>query len=369
MVCADIICVGFGAAAFGVLPKAFLERAVGLGIRIIDITLRDGGIVNDFNFGEENMRSVISALEASGVSFIELGYLEKNRGSVSGRSQYVNERVIEDNVLLSKKPGCTYMAMMDYGKFDADALSFRSPCGIDAVRLAFHRRNYEDAMPLYDVITDKGYDAYIQPMVTLHYSDAELKELCRRANCTSAKGVYFVDTFGQMRPEDIVHMTEIFDTYLSPDIAVGFHPHNNIRKAYENAVRFLKIPLSRDKLLDSSIMGMGRGAGNLNTEHILSHLNRCYGEEYDLSPVREVMNSVIDPIREEHPWGYSVEYALSAENDCSPVYASYFYRTHGLSFGEVDEILKLLRGEKRISFDREYADEVYRKFCHKFCNR
>ena len=105
-------------------------------IKVLDVTLRDGGIVNNFEFGEENIVNILSAVEDSGVTFIELGYLEKNTGSVSGRSQYINEKVVPQYVLKDKKPGVTYSVMFDYGKFDVDSLENRTESGVDAIRFA-----------------------------------------------------------------------------------------------------------------------------------------------------------------------------------------------------------------------------------------
>ena len=331
-------------------------------ISILDVTLRDGGIVNDFNFGQRNMRSILSAVEASGIKHIELGYLEKNTGTEQGRTQYCNETVIERFFLKEKKPGVTYLVMMDYGKFDVDALHERTRGSVDAIRLAFHKRNFRDAMPLYDAISAKGYDVYMQPMVTLHYTQQELEELADAANKTKIKGFYFVDTFGQMQQPDIERLTCFFDQRLRPDIALGFHSHNNIQMAYANAIIFLQIPTNRDKMLDSSIMGMGRGAGNLNTELILSHLNQYYHGQYVIPPLLNVMDTVISLIKNQYPWGYSVEYYLSALNDCSPIYANYYYNKHMLPVERLNELLGKLEGEKRISFNKAYAEEKYRDF-------
>ena len=102
-------------------------------IKVLDVTLRDGGIVNDFRFGERNIKKIIHTLENAGAKMIELGYLEKNTGTRRERSQYCNEKVIEQYVLTSKKPGVSYLAMFDYGKFDVDTLG-----GKDRRR---HRRN------------------------------------------------------------------------------------------------------------------------------------------------------------------------------------------------------------------------------------
>ena len=331
-------------------------------IRVLDVTLRDGGIVNNFEFGEENIVNILSAVEDSGVDFIELGYLEKTTGSVSGRSQYINEKVIPQYVLKNKKPGVIYSVMFDYGKFDVDLLGDRTETGVDAIRFAFHKRNFHDVKPIYEKIIAKGYDVYMQPMVTLHYSESELQDLIKTANSLDIKGIYFVDTFGQMHNDDVLRLTEFFDGRLRPDIALGFHAHNNIQMAFANAIAFMNYPTDRDKLIDSSIMGMGRGAGNLNTELILEYLNKYYGEKYDNLPLLKIMDTVLNKIKAEYPWGYSAEYYLSSANDCSPIYAGYYYKKHMLPIEQINELLKLVEGEKRISFKKDYAEEIYRRY-------
>lgn len=331
-------------------------------INILDVTLRDGGIVNNFNFGEGNMKSILMALENSGIKFIELGYLEKNTGTERGRSQYCDEKVIEKYFLTQKKPGVTYFTMIDYGKFDIGKLGERSENGIDAIRLAFHKRNYYEALPLYDELSQKGYDVYMQPMVTLHYTNDELKRLVDTVNEMNIKGVYFVDTFGQMQQPDVERIALLFDERLKPGIAIGFHSHNNIQMAYSNAITFLKLPIVRDRMIDSSVMGMGRGAGNLNTELILSYLNKYYGGQYTIPPLLNVMDTVLEPIRAQYPWGYASEYYLSSISDCSPIYANYYHEKQVLSMEQLNELLGMLKGEKRISFDKEYAEIIYRQY-------
>lgn len=331
-------------------------------IRVLDVTLRDGGIVNDFQFGEENMKLILHAIEDSGVDFIELGYIEKNTGTERGRSQFINEKVIPQYFLIEKKQGVTYSAMFDYGKFDVEKLGDRVDSGIDAIRFAFHKRNFHDVKPIYEAIIEKGYDTYMQPMVTLHYTDSELEELVEMANSLHIKGVYFVDTFGQMQQPDIMRLTEFFDSRLHPDLALGFHSHNNIQMAYANSIAFLQYPTERDKMIDSSIMGMGRGAGNLNTELILTYLNQYYGTHYNNLPLLKIMDTVLSKIKAEYPWGYSVEYYLSSANDCSPIYAGHYYKKHMLPVEQINELLQMVEGEMRISFKKDYAEEIYRRY-------
>lgn len=333
-------------------------------LKVLDVTLRDGGCVNDFNFGQTYMEKILAAQEASGVEIIEMGYIDENKGSSSGRTQYINEQVIPQCILKNKKPGVTYVAMMDYGKFDVDKLAPRTAEGIDGIRMAFHKKNRMDIIPLGRKIIEKGYLFYIQPMITLRYSDADLLELIDMVNkeLPDASGFYIVDSFGEMRPNDMNRVLNLVDHNLIPSMTLGFHSHNNLQMSYSNAVALLQFPTNRNMMLDSSIMGMGKGAGNLNTELLLEHLNMYYGKNYHIAPLLEVIDKVINQLHDEFYWGYAPEYYLSAANQCTPSYASHFYNKHMLPIDQVGELLGMIAADKKISFDRNYAEELYRKY-------
>lgn len=333
-------------------------------IKILDVTLRDGGCVNDFNFGQTYMEKILSAQEASGIEIIELGYIDENKGSEEGRTQYKSEIVIPSCILKSKTHGKTYVAMIDYGKYNIDNLSIRSENGIDGIRMAFHKKNMFDVVDVGRQIIEKGYEFFIQPMITLRYSDAELLKLIDIVNkeLPDAKGFYIVDSFGEMRPNDMSRMLNLVDHNLFPTMAIGFHSHNNLQLSYSNAMTMLQFPTSRDLIIDCSIMGMGKGAGNLNTELLLEHLNLFYGKQYHIAPLMEVIDQVINQLHSEFYWGYAPEYYLSSTNHCTPSYASYFYNKHMLPIDQVSELLRVIDVEKKISFDKEYAEEIYRKY-------
>ena len=333
-------------------------------LKVLDVTLRDGGCVNDFNFGRNYMEKILAAQEASGVDIIEMGYIDENKGSASGRTQYINEKVIPECILKHKKPGVTYVAMMDYGKFNVDNLGSKTEDGIDGIRMAFHKKNRKDIIELGRKIIDKGYKFFIQPMITLRYSDAELLELINMVNTElpDAAGFYIVDSFGEMRPNDMNRILNLVDHNLIPTMTLGFHSHNNLQMSYSNAIALLQFPTNRDLMLDSSIMGMGKGAGNLNTELLLEHLNLYYGKDYKIAPLLEVIDKVINQLHSEFYWGYAPEYYLSAANQCTPSYASHFYNKHMLPIDQVGELLAMIAPEKKISFDKNYAEELYRQY-------
>lgn len=333
-------------------------------IKVLDVTLRDGGCVNDFNFGQVYMEKILAAQEKSGVDMIEMGYLDETKGSLQGRTQWKTVEAIHETLMKEKKPGITYLAIMDYGKFNVDSLPPRSEKTIDGIRVAFHKKNMRDIPAIGLKIMDKGYNFYVQPMITMRYSDKEILELIEMVNTQlpDASACYIVDTFGEMRPNDMSRMINIVDNNLCPEMTLGFHSHNNLQLSYSNAISMLQFPTKRNLMLDSSIMGMGKGAGNLNTEILLEHLNIFYGKNYVISPLLEVMDQVLNQIHFEFYWGYAPEYYLSSANHCTPSYASHFYNKHQLPIDQVGELLGMIAEEKKISFDKNYAEEIWRTY-------
>ncbi len=330
-------------------------------LKVLDLTLRDGGCVNDFNFGQPYMDKIITALENSGIDIIEVGYIDEKDGSEKGRTKYCNEQVISKYFMKKKKSNVTYVAMIDYAKFNPDNLQPCSQNSIDGIRVAFHKKDRFNMIPFARKIIEKGYKLFIQPMTIMRYSDKELLEFIDLVNSqlSDANAFYIVDSFGEMRMDDMNRVLHLVDHNLIPSMTLGFHSHNNLQLSYSNAVTLLQFPTNRHLILDSSIMGMGKGAGNLNTELFLEHLNMYYGKNYNVSPLLEVIDSVINPIRDEFYWGYSVEYYLSSINHCTPSYAKHFYKKHMLSIDKVAELLSMIKEEKKISFDKEYAEQLY----------
>lgn len=335
-------------------------------IEVLDVTLRDGGCVNNFEFGQLRMTKILSSLENAGVDIIELGYIDDKNGSISDRTQYIDECAIENQLLKTKKTFVEYVAMIDYGKYDFNRLPERSKNSIDGLRVAFHKNDLDKIEDISKIIINKGYNLYIQPMLTLRYSDNDLNSLIKIANrLEKVRALYIVDSFGEMRSDDLSRIFEIVNNKLNKNICIGFHSHNNLQLSYSNAIKLLEMNADRNVIIDSSIMGMGKGAGNLNTELLIEHLNLFYGKKYQISPLLNIIDKVINPIHSELYWGYAPEYYLSSINHCSPSYASYFYNKHMLSIDKVSELLSKINEDKKISFDKEYAENLYREFNEK----
>ena len=333
-------------------------------IELVDVTLRDGGIALNFDFGSERMQEIKATLEASGVEYIETGYIDEKKGSPEGRSCFDNERTIARTLLSSgKRSGVTYLAMIDYGTFDVNKLQPRSADGIDGIRLAFHKENWEASVEWGRIILSKGYELYIQPMVSMRYSDEEFKRLIHVCNTelAGAKGFYVVDSFGQMDNLALLHLLEIADQYVSMSMKLGFHAHNNRQMAYSNALTFVNFNSRHDVMLDASIMGMGKGAGNLCTELIESTLIQ-EGKRYDATVLYEAISLYFADQQKKTPWGYSLDYYLSSLYSCTPSYIKIFTADKRVTTDILIDLLKNMPDGKRAACDRAFAAEYLKGY-------
>ncbi|MBO7635250.1 MAG: D-ribitol-5-phosphate cytidylyltransferase [Paludibacteraceae bacterium] len=327
------------------------------GIQLLDCTLRDGGIAINFDFGADKMQEIKSCLEESGVEFIECGYINEKKGSPSGRTCFDNEQSIKNTLLSSgKKVGVKYLAMIDYGTFDLNNLHQADVLGIDGIRYAFHKENVHEALKEAAIIIDKGYDLYLQPMVTIRYSDEEFRDLIIYCNkyLPEAKAFYIVDSFGQMDNMTLLHKLEIADLYVSDKMKIGFHAHNNRQMAFSNAISWMRYPAKHELMIDSSIMGMGKGAGNLCTELIIPLLI-AEGKQYSTVGIYEEINSYISGLLKDYPWGYSLDYYLSSLYGCTPSYIKIFTADERVKTDDLVNLLKNMPDEKRAACDKSFA--------------
>lgn len=333
-------------------------------IELLDCTLRDGGIVINFDYGSDRMQEIKMCLESSGVEFIECGYIDEKKGSSSGRTCFDNEKSIETTLLSSgKKSGVTYVAMIDYGAFDVNKLENRTPGGIDGIRLAFHKEHWRESMEWGKIILKKGYELFIQPMVSMRYTDEEYRNLISVVNSElpGASGFYVVDSFGQMDNMAVLHKLEIADQYVAQSMKIGFHAHNNRQMAFSNACAFAKQPTKHTLMLDSSIMGMGKGAGNLCTELIIPILVE-EGKSYDTISIYSMISSYFSKQLLQTPWGYSLDYYLASLYGCTPSYIKIFVSDSRVTTDSLVDLLKNMPEEKKAACDRRFAAKYLRRY-------
>ena len=141
-----------------------------------------------------------------------------------------------------------------------------------------------------------------------------------------------------MRKKDILRIFYLIDNNLFKDIKIGFHSHNNLQLSFSNAQELITLNSKREIIIDTSIFGMGRGAGNLCTELMLQYINENIENKYYMLPILETIDEFIMPIFKTHSWGYSVPYYIAAINDCHPSYATYLTNMQTLFVKDINNI-------------------------------
>lgn len=322
-------------------------------MKVLDCTLRDGGYVNNWRFGEQRINNIIKLLEEVGVDIVELGFIR----DFEPDSNSSNIASI-DNLNKKLKPNSKviYSAMLEaFDPYPLEKLPKHTPGGVDLIRICIWKRKLSEHLDYCKRVLEKGYKISIQPSRVEQYNDEEFLYMIEKVNELTPFSVYVVDTWGTQSSQQIKKYIELADEHLLKGTILGYHGHNNKMQALDCVNTILNMSTQHEISIDSSLMGMGRGAGNLNTELLLQLLNEKYGKEYDLDKAIYACSEEILPIYKNTPWGYSLYYFLSALYGCNPNYATYFQeKDYGLQCFK--KFLESLSDVEKIAFSSDFTE-------------
>ncbi len=328
-------------------------------MQILDCTLRDGGYINDFRFGKNGIKKIISQLTLAGIDIVECGFLEDGEYDEDCSVYNKVEQIAE--LLPSDHRNTMYVAMACYGEYDISQLSGYDGRSIDGIRVTFHYNEVKGALEYCKDIIAKGYKVFVQPVGTSSYTDEQLLDLIKNVNKLRPFAFYLVDTLGLMLKDDVLRFYYLINQNLDNSIHFGFHSHNNLQLSYSNSQVLTELNSKRIISLDASVNGMGRGAGNLNTELIAHYLN-TKERKYEVEPILEIVDEFISKIRAEFLWGYDVPHYLAAINGCHPNYAAFYMGKQTLTVKNIGTILRMIEPDKRSLFNKKIAEEKYKEF-------
>lgn len=277
---------------------------------IIDCTLRDGGYITNWNFGYNNIKYIINKLGDSKIDMIEIGFLESDfNNDKLNYSKYSNNLEINEIVNDCKyKDNCIFMIMHNKVKYD-DLLDLNF-CLVKKVRYCFKKNEIEDAFKNCYILYKQGFQIFLQPAAIHEYTEAELEDLIEKTNCLSPSAISIVDTYGLLLPDSFNRIVNIFNENLNKNINIGIHSHNNLQLSLYNAISILDLNLNRKIYIDTCVLGIGRGAGNLCTELAIHVLDK--EKKYSLDPIIDIIDNCFSVLKEEKQWGYSIEYFMTA---------------------------------------------------------
>lgn len=328
-------------------------------IKLLDCTLRDGGYVNDWQFGHNNIVNIFERLVSAGVDIIEVGFLDERRPYDFSRTIMPNSEAVEKIFAKLEAGNSMLVGMIDYGTCGLDNILPAAESILEGIRVIFKKHLRREALAFCGELKKKGYKVFAQLVSITSYEDEELLDLISLANDIEPYAVSIVDTYGLLHQENLIHYFTLLNEHLKSNISVGYHSHNNFQMAYANCIEFLAQNAERDMVLDGTIYGMGKSAGNAPTELLTMHMNQHYGKSYDTSQILEAIDSSVMEFYKKTPWGYNMFYYISASNDCHPNYVSYLMNKRTLSVKSISQILDGLQHDKKLLYDEAYIEQCY----------
>tara|TARA_R100001015_G_C4632378_1_gene195863 strand:- start:2379 stop:3395 length:1017 start_codon:yes stop_codon:yes gene_type:complete len=322
-------------------------------IKILDCTLRDGGYINDWKF--KHTDKIIKSLHDASIDIIECGFLDPQGDNSTTRYNSFNtvNSYIDKICPLSDK---LFVSMIELEKYDPDILPSLhdepSTYVIRGIRLTFRKSAKSRFLKVAKEIIDKGYKLFVQPISTVSYTDREILDLIDLIKDLDIYALYMVDTHGSIdwHSYDLKRIFTLFDNNLDPSIPIGFHSHNNLQLSYALSCELINMSTNRQLIIDSSLMGMGRGAGNLNTEMICNYLCSKNLKQINEHHIFDAIEKYILPLKSQYTWGYSIPYFLSASSKCHPNYVS-FLENNNVSFENMVAILNKIPTDDRLEFN------------------
>ena len=289
---------------------------------LLDCTLRDGGYINDWEFGHDNLVNIFERLVSADVDVIEIGFLDDRRTFDINRSIMPSTGCVEKIFGKLKPKNSMVVGMIDYGTCDIKNLQPCSESYLDGIRVIFKKDKMYPAMEYCRQVKALVYKVFSQLVSVGSYSDEELLKVISLANEVKPFALSMVDTYGLLDPKALNHIMKIIDDNMDLEIILGFHAHNNFQLGYTNTVSVLNYDTNRSVLVDGTLYGMGKSAGNAPLELIALYMNEHYGKQYKITEMQEAITASVMDFQKRSPWGYQLFYYIAASNKVHPNYVS-----------------------------------------------
>lgn len=333
-------------------------------ISVLDCTLRDGLRIVDCSFSDNKIKDLAQGLVNAGIDIIEVGFLrDKRKLDYKGNSTFFTQASQITPLLPENRENKLFLAFVDYGMFDFDSLEQREADFIDGIRVGFTKKDFEnsfdDVIRCLKIVKERGYKLFLQGVNSLGYSDSEYLQIIQTANEIMPYAFAIVDTYGAMYDSDLLHYFSLVDYNLKEEIAVDFHSHNNYQLSFSLAQKFISIADRRNIVIDCTLNGVGKVAGNLNTELIINFLNKKLGFDYDEDMILDLVDRYIYSMRQEHFWGYSIPAFLAGEFKSHPNNIIYLTEKFRLDTKDIKYLLSMIDEQKRQRYDYDNIERLY----------
>jgi 4-hydroxy 2-oxovalerate aldolase len=338
-------------------------------IQVLDCTLRDGGRIIDCKFPENIIGDISRELTNVEIDIIELGFLRRpDLVSNNLNTTFFTKVSQMVQYIPVKKKNTIYVAFIDYDMYDFSLLEKCDKKSIDGIRVGFTKKQWiEDQRGVkvaLNIVKQQGYLLFVQGVNSLAYSDRELLDIIDVMNEIKPYSFGIVDTYGSMYLDDIVHYYNLVDYNLDNQIRIDVHSHNNFQLAFAFAQEIVRLANGkRNIILDATLNGMGKCAGNLNTELVVDYLNRKKNYNYDIDLILDIIDRYIYPIKNNKDWGYSIPGFMAGIYKLHPNNIIYLTEKYRLNSRDIKYIVSSIAVEKRQKYDYENIQKLYRNYC------
>lgn len=276
-------------------------------IKVLDCTIRDGGLINNHDFDRRFVREVYKSLSQANVDYIELGY--KNSKEFFSTEEFGPWKFCDDDEISKVIEGIESRSkisvMVDIGRVNIEDVNPASESPVDMIRVASYVKDMDKAISMVNHFNEKGYETTINIMAISRDQGPELDEALHQIEEESKVDVvYVVDSFGALYQEQIEHFVKLAKGILKTR-EVGFHGHNNQQLAFGNTIEAI---IHGANYLDATVYGIGRAAGNCTLELLIGFLKN---PKFDIRPILDLISKEFVPLREKIEWGYIIPYAIS----------------------------------------------------------
>lgn len=330
-------------------------------IKILDCTLRDGGLgLEDANktgiktevFSEHMIDKAISYFNKTNLDIIELGSIEITNNDMTKYCIYESIEDISKKIPLNHSENQMYVALFRGPDTPIEDIPVWNENYCKGIRVIIRYSELQKSIDFCKALSKKGYKVFVQPMLTMRYTEDELNMIIKASNEMNAYALYFVDSYGYMIEQDVYYFSKKYDSNLDSEIKIGFHSHNNLNLAFSNVKSFVNYETDRDIIVDSCILGMGQGAGNLQTEIISNYLNENFEKKYNYEMILNICE-LIEKLSPKPLWGYTISTLLPAIHKVAYKYSINLRERYGLSYAEINYLMKNIPEDLRHRYTQE----------------
>ncbi len=303
-------------------------------IRVVDCTLRDGGLCNDHKFTDEFVKALYLTNIKAGVDYMELGY--KASKEMFSAEKYGKWKFTDDEDIISvigdnQGSDLKLAAMADVGRCDyKNDILPRSESAIDLIRVATYVNTMPGAIEMIEDAKDKGYEVSCNIMAISGAQEGDVKVALDMLGKSSVDIIYIVDSFGSLYPEQVQRIAALYGEVAGQyGKKLGMHSHNNQQLAFANTIEAVGDGVD---YLDATYGGLGRGAGNCSMENLLGLLRN---PKYNIFPVIQFVENYVYPLRDQGVrWGYDMQYLMTGILNQHPRTAIAFTKEGRTDFAE-----------------------------------